>query len=463
MFFAAEDYMNGGHTKLAVKAYQAALKEATKDDIEEFVALNYLGESYLEDGRENKALETFKRCQDMSLRIFGGNSNRHAVSLANEGLVHFTKGRAREAEPLFDKALEIMRSPERSAHKECDEDLVACDVVIYGNAGACKAELGDFGAALRLFQESYRSAVKVLPLAHPRRMQSAFELGVLSMALGLQRDGETLKKELLKAAKESGGSPVEISFSFNMAVMNVTDCLNKFDFAWGGLQGFFEEKSSQSNVVPLFAEAMRADAGYQLKITLRRVKPALWRRIAVPADFTVGELHTSIQRAMGWSDSHLHEFRIKGSRLSDPKNVPGTRNEESTKLTDFRFEVGDKFEYDYDFGDGWEHSIVVEKVFGEEEFDASKFFIAGKGACPPEDCGGPYSFMNLLAALKDPTVRRSQLPGWLEKYEPDELPLCFGVKPNVKKPVKKSEKMSAEKKVAPKAKKTAAKKTKSTS
>jgi hypothetical protein len=92
-------------------------------------------------------------------------------------------------------------------------------------------------------------------------------------------------------------------------------------------------------------------------------------------------------------------------------------------LTDLNLSAGSKIEYEYDFGDGWVHSIIIEKTLTQEQFDASDVFVTGKGACPPEDCGGPYGFMSLLETLR--VVDKEKLPEWLAEHDPTELAGCF--------------------------------------
>ena len=144
----------------------------------------------------------------------------------------------------------------------------------------------------------------------------------------------------------------------------------------------------------------------------------------MPAGCSLSKLHTIIQKAMGWTNDHLHEFRIGRSRFGDlSQSNDGVRDERKFALADLHLSAGSKIEYEYDFGDGWVHSIIVEKTLTQEQLDASGLFVTGKGACPPEDCGGPYGFMRLLETLK--VADKEKLPEWLAEYDPTELPGCF--------------------------------------
>jgi hypothetical protein len=148
---------------------------------------------------------------------------------------------------------------------------------------------------------------------------------------------------------------------------------------------------------------------YQLKVTLSGSKPAIWRRVQVPADFTLAKLHAVLQIVMGWTDSHLHQFYIDKVfyGVPDPDDWGigrPTLNEKSVKLSRVLGYVGAKATYTYDFGDGWEHKIVIEKILPALP-DADSVYpvcVAGKRSCPPEDCGGIGGYMELLEVLEDP-------------------------------------------------------------
>ncbi len=105
---------------------------------------------------------------------------------------------------------------------------------------------------------------------------------------------------------------------------------------------------------------------YQIKVTLLGTEPAIWRRLLVPAAITLGELHQVLQTAMGWEDDHLHEFRKGRLVFERPQPMSGfmdetTEDERAIRLGSVLGRVGAKFEYTYDFGDNWEHGIVLEK------------------------------------------------------------------------------------------------------
>ena len=146
----------------------------------------------------------------------------------------------------------------------------------------------------------------------------------------------------------------------------------------------------------------------QLKVQIKGIsKPPVWRRILVPDHFTFGRLHQVIQAAFGWEDYHLYQFSPKGygsepligvveEDLADEE----MKNAEKEKLKKYLYLKGQTFTYIYDFGDDWTHTILVEKLIDQKAVRAE--LVAGKGACPPEDCGGIWGYEDLQEALADP-------------------------------------------------------------
>lgn len=154
----------------------------------------------------------------------------------------------------------------------------------------------------------------------------------------------------------------------------------------------------------------------QLKVTLLGVNPHIWRRLLMPCVFTMAQLHTVLQNAVGWEDCHLHEFQVGGLTIGAPDpDAPRTLiNEKKVRLLDVLGKDGAKGVYTYDFGDGWEHSIVVEKVLASEPGVAYPVCVAGKRCGPPEDSGGPFGYQNLLEALGDPKHEEHKtMPEWI--------------------------------------------------
>lgn len=149
-----------------------------------------------------------------------------------------------------------------------------------------------------------------------------------------------------------------------------------------------------------------ANEVYQLKITLREVRPPIWRRVLVTDATTLHQLHWIVQAAMGWTNSHLHQFIIAEEYYSEPMVEmddwgPQVKNEKRVRLSALGLESKRKFTYEYDFGDSWRHEILVEKVLAPEAGVSYPQCVAGKRACPPEDCGGVWGYERFLEIIKD--------------------------------------------------------------
>jgi Plasmid pRiA4b ORF-3-like protein len=145
----------------------------------------------------------------------------------------------------------------------------------------------------------------------------------------------------------------------------------------------------------------------QLKITLKDSRPPVWRRVLVAGDTPLARLHRILQVTMGWEDCHLHQFTIHGRDYGVPNRDLGPfgrriENEKNAKLMSIVYGEKDRFIYEYDFGDSWTHQIVVEKIAPREAGKPYPVCVAGARACPPEDCGGVWGYMNFLEAINDP-------------------------------------------------------------
>lgn len=144
---------------------------------------------------------------------------------------------------------------------------------------------------------------------------------------------------------------------------------------------------------------------HQLKITLRGIRPPVWRRLVVPSSMTLAGLHGTIQVAFGWFGYHLHEFSIGTDRFGDGAVDPdgwGPRPKDESRAKLARVAPpGTRFLYEYDFGDSWEHDVVVEKTTAAEPGVAYPVCVSGRRACPPEDCGGVWGYAHLREVLAD--------------------------------------------------------------
>lgn len=169
---------------------------------------------------------------------------------------------------------------------------------------------------------------------------------------------------------------------------------------------------------------------YRIKVTLRHVAPPIWRRIEVPGDIKLGKLHRVLQATMGWYDAHLHAFRVGHTTygVPDPDALfdMEMENERNVRLDKVAGE-GDTFIYEYDFGDGWEHTLKVEKIVPADPTAHYPRCTAGSHACPPEDCGGPPGYEHLLQALRDPKHEDyEEMREWLGgEFDPEAFGLSM--------------------------------------
>ncbi|MGP0091031.1 MAG: plasmid pRiA4b ORF-3 family protein [Xanthobacteraceae bacterium] len=164
---------------------------------------------------------------------------------------------------------------------------------------------------------------------------------------------------------------------------------------------------------------MSASTIVRLKITLNHVKPAVLRRIEVPFDIRLDRLHLTIQAAMGWSNSHLYEIRAADVGWSTPypddDGAGDFLDARKARLDKVIEDVGTKtMSYLYDFGDGWEHTIKIERLLDPVPGIIYPRLIEATGRCPPEDCGGPFGYADFVDAIGNPKhERHSELTEWI--------------------------------------------------
>ena len=157
---------------------------------------------------------------------------------------------------------------------------------------------------------------------------------------------------------------------------------------------------------------------YQLKVTLQGVRPPVWRRFTVRDDITLLKLHDLLQIIVGWTDYHLHQFVMGGTRFSGPEFdlPPPQRDEGKVRLRDVLKKPGDRLVYEYDLGDRWEHAVVLELVLPHEPRARYPVILDGKRACPPDDCGGAPGYGHLLEVLAAPDhPEHEDLREWVGK------------------------------------------------
>jgi len=154
---------------------------------------------------------------------------------------------------------------------------------------------------------------------------------------------------------------------------------------------------------------------YQFKITLKGIKPPIWRRIQT-SDCTLDKLHDRIQTALGWTNSHLHHFRINEELYGDPRLMEenfdefGYKDSTVTRLSRIMPKSGKRFhfEYEYDFGDSWWHEVLFEGCLRADPGQWYPLCLEGERACPPEDVGGTSRYKAFLKAIADADHRRHE-------------------------------------------------------
>jgi hypothetical protein len=142
---------------------------------------------------------------------------------------------------------------------------------------------------------------------------------------------------------------------------------------------------------------------YQLRIALLGIRPPIWRRVQVRSDVRLSRLHEIFQVAMGWTDSHLHQFIIDGQSYGEPdmEYAMPLVNDHSVRLAEVVSQPRTTFRYEYDFGDSWEHNVLVEEILDPVYRQRYPVCLDGRRACPPEDVGGVEGYRQFLAAVRD--------------------------------------------------------------
>ncbi len=170
-----------------------------------------------------------------------------------------------------------------------------------------------------------------------------------------------------------------------------------------------------------------ANLVFQFKIAIKDIDPPIWRRILIPEKYSFWDLHVAIQDAMGWLDYHLHVFRIRRKHAHTVIEI-GIPNEDrfegdpvilqgwDVPVSEYFGDIGTVAEYEYDFGDGWQHEVLFEGILLKEKKEKYPKCIGGERACPPEDCGGVGGYYHLLEVLSDHANEEyKEIVTWLGK------------------------------------------------
>lgn len=166
----------------------------------------------------------------------------------------------------------------------------------------------------------------------------------------------------------------------------------------------------------------------QIKVKLLGVsKPPVWRELQLRADTRLDQLHEILQAALGWQNYHMHVFTFADEEFGVRDPELGHADERKVTLGELT-DIGARFRYTYDFGDDWEHEILVEDLLDPDPEAHYPILVASKGACPPEDCGGTWGYANLKAILADPSHDEHQdMLEWLgltdaSEFDPTAVP-----------------------------------------
>jgi hypothetical protein len=173
---------------------------------------------------------------------------------------------------------------------------------------------------------------------------------------------------------------------------------------------------------------------YQFKITLKGIRPPIWRRIQVPETYSFWDLHVAIQDSFGWMDYHLHNFEILNPRTGELEEI-GIPNDGGWGSVEIlagwkrkisRYFPGktlNKAIYTYDFGDTWKHEVRLEKILPRDPNAKYPVCTGGRRACPPEDCGGIWGYEDLLAIIMDPEhEQHEEMVEWVgEHFDPEDF------------------------------------------
>jgi hypothetical protein len=165
---------------------------------------------------------------------------------------------------------------------------------------------------------------------------------------------------------------------------------------------------------------------YQMKIVLDGIKPPIWRRFLVASDIKLSKLHRVLQIVMGWENAHLHEFKVGRVSFGEPSPdyLGKMLDAKKVELRGVVQDEKDQFNYIYDFGDGWEHDLIVEHALTPETGKHYPICLAGERACPAEDCWGIGGYARLLAALSGPkTDDERNLVEWAGDFDPEQFDL----------------------------------------
>lgn len=193
-------------------------------------------------------------------------------------------------------------------------------------------------------------------------------------------------------------------------------------------------KTQKTESAPKKRSARKGERSFiVVMVELEDVEPVVWRRLIVPSDLSLWELHAVLQVSFGWMNSHLMQFEVGKRTFGRPDfDIYGDGNLEDVRevtLGEVMSKPGDTLSYEYDLGDSWRHSLSVEEVFSEDDAPfVTPRCLDGENAAPPENCGGAPGFERLKEVLAGPADEEHQsMIDWLDRYYPDYDPTEFSL------------------------------------
>jgi hypothetical protein len=169
---------------------------------------------------------------------------------------------------------------------------------------------------------------------------------------------------------------------------------------------------------------------YQIKVGLLEVSPLVWRRFLVPANISLHRLHLVLQGVFDWQNYHLYHFQIGRSKYSTPHPDNAFyeldfKDSYRAKIGNLVKEKGSLFLYEYDFGDEWEHQLLLEDILDRDIKNRYPICLAGENASPREDSGGAYGYMEKLEIIRNPYHEEFQdIRTWMGKnFDPRKFDL----------------------------------------
>lgn len=247
--------------------------------------------------------------------------------------------------------------------------------------------------ALEAVRQAEGDALPGDPLAAPLRDGVAFSKALSRSVTGSMNDQVRLARTLIELRGASTGEVEQLLRRTPMSALH---------------QGFPDRAFRAQAALPS-GETMKTRPDeipvYQLHVSLEDAEPAIWRRVLVGADIPLDWMHRLLQVVMGWTNSHLHRFEAGGVVYGEDADGPGRHGprESRTRLHEVLRAEGDRLTYEYDFGDGWRHQVLLEKIVELPSDVELPHVLAGERACPPEDSGGVFGYAWLLETVRDPS------------------------------------------------------------